>query len=119
MSSSEFDSTKAASIITSSSSEGSSAQNFKVQSYKKKRGEAHCEVPSRKRPGSTHMHRQADAILTFLSEGSASEVKIRQVLGDSPDTSKALRMLLKLDEVKRSGSGGRHDPYIYEVAQGE
>ncbi|XP_030453188.2 uncharacterized protein LOC115674813, partial [Syzygium oleosum] len=119
MSSSEFESTKAASGITSSSSEGSSAQSLGVQSFKKKREEAHCEVLSRKRPGSTPMRRRADAILTFLSEGCASEVQIRQVLGDSPDTSKALRMLLKLDEVKRSGTGGRHDPYIYKVTQRE
>ncbi|XP_010024070.2 uncharacterized protein LOC104414613 [Eucalyptus grandis] len=118
-SSSEFESTKAASGITSSSSEGSSAKNLGVQKFKKKREENRCEVLSRKRAGSTHMRRQADAILTFLSGGCASEVKIRQVLGDSPDTSKALRMLLKLDEVKRSGTGGRHDPYIYEVTQRE
>ncbi|XP_030518361.2 uncharacterized protein LOC115731827 [Rhodamnia argentea] len=118
-SSSEFESTKAASGITSTSSEGSSAQNFGVQKFKKKREEAHCEVLSRKRPGATHMRRRADAILNFLSEGCASEVKIRQVLGDSPDTSKALRMLLKLDEVKRSGTGGRHHPYIYEVMRRE
>ncbi|KAK3446684.1 hypothetical protein EUGRSUZ_A02350 [Eucalyptus grandis] len=116
-SSSEFESTKAASGITSSSSEGSSAKNLGVQKFKKKREENRCEVLSRKRAGSTHMRRQADAILTFLSGGCASEVKIRQVLGDSPDTSKALRMLLKLDEVKRSGTGGRHDPYIYEVSR--
>ncbi|KAI6696782.1 hypothetical protein NL676_016901 [Syzygium grande] len=106
-------------VITSSSSEGSSAQSLGVQSFKKKREEAHCEVLSRKRPGSMPMRRRADAILTFLSEGCASEVHIRQVIGDSPDTSKALRMLLKLDEVKRSGTGGRHDPYIYEVTQRE
>nr|KYP33896.1 hypothetical protein KK1_045204 [Cajanus cajan] len=37
------------------------------------------------------------------------------MLGDSPDTSKALRMLLRVDAVKRSGSGGRHDPYVYTV----
>ncbi|KDP26055.1 hypothetical protein JCGZ_21088 [Jatropha curcas] len=65
-------------------------------------------------PGSAYMRRQAEAILKLLSRGSSSEVRIRQVLGDSPDTSKALRMLLKQEEIKRSGTGGRQDPYIYK-----
>ncbi|GFY96217.1 hypothetical protein Acr_11g0005230 [Actinidia rufa] len=39
------------------------------------------------------MSRRAEAIKRLLSNnGCASEVRIRQVLGDSPDTSKALRM---------------------------
>ncbi|KAK2653147.1 hypothetical protein Ddye_013003 [Dipteronia dyeriana] len=67
--------------------------------------------------GYNHIERRADAILKLLSSGGcSSEVKIRQVLGDSPDTSKALRMLLKHEEVKRSGTGGRQDPYIYMIA---
>jgi hypothetical protein len=53
--------------------------------------------------------------LEFLSSESSSEVHIRQILGDSPDTSKALRMLLKMEEVKRFGTGGRLDPFIYKV----
>lgn len=40
----------------------------------------------------SHMGHRAAAILRVLSNGSASEVKIRQLLGDSPSTSKALRM---------------------------
>ncbi|XP_044467231.1 uncharacterized protein LOC123197140 [Mangifera indica] len=72
--------------------------------------------PDRGSRGSTHIQRQADAILKLLSSGGgSSETKIRRLLGDSPDTSKALRMLLKLDEVKRSGAGGRQDPYIYTI----
>ncbi|XP_028774460.1 uncharacterized protein LOC114731458 [Neltuma alba] len=66
---------------------------------------------------STYMRRRAEAILKLLSGGDSSEVRIRQLLGDSPDTSKALRMLLRLQAVKRSGSGGRHDPYIYKIAE--
>lgn len=43
--------------------------------------------------GSAHLRRRADAILKVLSShGRASEVKIRELLGDSPSTSKALRM---------------------------
>ncbi|CAA0829870.1 Unknown protein [Striga hermonthica] len=63
-----------------------------------------------------HLGRTAAAILGVLSKESASEVKIRHLIGDSPSTSKALRMLLKLQEVKRYGAGGRTDPYIYTKA---
>ncbi|KAL1544902.1 hypothetical protein AAHA92_21694 [Salvia divinorum] len=63
-----------------------------------------------------HMGHKAAAIMRFLADGSASEVMIRQLLGDSPSTSKALRMLLKLKAVKRFGAGGRTDPYIYMIA---
>ncbi|KEH16755.1 uncharacterized protein [Medicago truncatula] len=43
--------------------------------------------------GTPHLRRRGDAILRFLSHGGwSSEVKIREMLGDSPDTSKALRM---------------------------
>ncbi|XP_019251593.1 PREDICTED: uncharacterized protein LOC109230574 [Nicotiana attenuata] len=63
-----------------------------------------------------HMRRRAEAILKVLTcHGCASEVRIRQLLGDSPDTSKALRILLRLDEVKRTGAGGRTDPYVYVI----
>ncbi|KAG5609342.1 hypothetical protein H5410_020623 [Solanum commersonii] len=65
---------------------------------------------------SANMQRRAEAILKVLSShGCASEVRIRQLLGDSPDTSKALRILLRLEEVKRTGAGGRTDPYVYVV----
>lgn len=48
------------------------------------------------RCGSNHINRRAEAILELLSlAGSLSEVRIRQELGDSPDTSKALRMCVK------------------------
>ncbi|KAL3533779.1 hypothetical protein ACH5RR_007300 [Cinchona calisaya] len=68
--------------------------------------------------GSGHMRRRADAILKVLSShGCASEIKIRELLGDSPSTSKALRILLNLEQVKRSGAGGRTDPYIYMTAR--
>lgn len=45
-----------------------------------------------KQDGSAHMQRRAAEILRVLSGGCTSEVRIRQILGDSPDTSKALRM---------------------------
>ena len=39
-----------------------------------------------------HMRHRAEAILKLLSGGCYTDAKIRQELGDSPDTSKALRM---------------------------
>ncbi|XP_073223446.1 uncharacterized protein [Cicer arietinum] len=65
--------------------------------------------------GTPHLRRRGEAILKFLALGGSSELRIREMLGDSPDTSKALRMLLRVDAVKRSGSGGRHDPFVYTI----
>ncbi|XP_057982259.1 uncharacterized protein LOC131167474 [Malania oleifera] len=101
------------SCLSSGSSGTSSARSWITASTRDQ------EEPRRKSVGSAHIRRRAEAILRLLSCGCASEVRIRQMLGDSPDTSKALRMLLKLEEVKRSGAGGRTDPYIYRVAQRE
>ncbi|KAK4377942.1 hypothetical protein RND71_004238 [Anisodus tanguticus] len=39
-----------------------------------------------------YLHRRSESVLRVLSYGSASEVRIRQMIGNSPDTSKALRM---------------------------
>ncbi|KAK1277192.1 hypothetical protein QJS04_geneDACA007347 [Acorus gramineus] len=70
----------------------------------------------RRRDGSTGLLRRAEEVLRFLSlGGSSSEGVIRRAIGNNPDTSKALRMLLKLGEVKRSGAGGWRDPYVYMV----
>ncbi|KAG2687121.1 hypothetical protein I3843_09G038200 [Carya illinoinensis] len=109
-----------ASYLSSSSSPLSSGRSHR-SSYvtrgekTQKRLATTCEEIRRKHVGSVHMRRRAEGILKLLSGGCSSELKIRQLLGDSPDTSKALRMLLKLEEVKRSGTGGRRDPYIYKV----
>ncbi|XP_027767974.1 uncharacterized protein LOC107002121 [Solanum pennellii] len=62
-----------------------------------------------------YLRRRAEAILRVLSHGSISEIRIRQLIGNSPDTSKALRMLLRQGKVKRSGAGGSSDPYTYVV----
>ncbi|XP_018464037.1 uncharacterized protein LOC108835255 [Raphanus sativus] len=65
---------------------------------------------------SSSVRRKAGKILEFLDSSCSSEVKIRQVLGDNADTSKALRMLVKIGYVKRSGAGGKHQPFIYKIA---
>ncbi|CAN1775935.1 hypothetical protein LINPERHAP1_LOCUS13488 [Linum perenne] len=98
-------SSKSDSMETSSLSSTSTAASSIAEKQRKKQGS-----------GSAHMKHQAESILKVLARGSSSEVRIRQLLGDSPDTSKALRMLLRRNEVKRSGTGGRQDPYIYKVA---
>ncbi|KAL7092873.1 hypothetical protein ACP275_11G009000 [Erythranthe tilingii] len=98
---SEITTTGASSCLSSSSS---------AQSYSSETSAAD-KLSKAVIPG--HMGHRATAILKILSNGTASEVKIRHLLGDSPSTSKALRMLLKSHEVKRFGAGGRTDPYIY------
>lgn len=52
------------------------------------------EEPKRIRSGSgsRYLSSLAEAILKLLSSGCFAEMRIRQVLGDSPSTSKALRM---------------------------
>ncbi|XP_017245759.2 uncharacterized protein LOC108217438 [Daucus carota subsp. sativus] len=77
-----------------------------------------CKTTAKnKAVGTPHLHRRADSIMNLLAHRDGiSEIRIRQFLGDSPDTSKALRMLMKQAAVKRSGAGGRCDPYIYMIA---
>ncbi|XP_023544086.1 uncharacterized protein LOC111803781 [Cucurbita pepo subsp. pepo] len=102
--------------LSSSSSVDTSAPIRRLVTRAEKKLEMIRHAWRKKHVASAHMRRRAEAILSYLSGGCSSEVKIRQVLGDSPDTSKALRMLLKLEEIKRSGTGGRQDPYIYTIA---
>lgn len=40
----------------------------------------------------------------------------RQKFGNTPDISKALRMLVTERNVKRIGKGGRAEPFTYQVA---
>ncbi|GMH28357.1 hypothetical protein Nepgr_030200 [Nepenthes gracilis] len=101
---------EASSCLSSGSSDISSGRS----PYAGKSGALVQGELRRRGVSSGHIRRRAEAILKLLSGGCSSEVRIRQVLGDSPDTSKALRMLLKTEEVKRTGAGGRSDPYIYQ-----
>ncbi|XVE95948.1 hypothetical protein REPUB_Repub02eG0179400 [Reevesia pubescens] len=105
------------SCLTSSSSSGISSARSQRRTMKAKKMQAgKGELRKKRSRISSHMRRRAEAILKLLSGSCFSEVNIRRVLGDSPDTSKALRMLLKQEEVKRSGTGGAKDPYIYTIA---
>ncbi|KAF3326163.1 hypothetical protein FCM35_KLT09243 [Carex littledalei] len=60
--------------------------------------------------------RCAEEIMEFLMAAPgmvATEAEIRKSIGNGPDTSKALRLLVKQDEVKRLGIGGKNHPYLY------
>jgi len=90
---------EASSCLSSSSSGVSSARSLRYAKrcrgaiVERVAGIAHeTAAPSRRAAGSPHLRRRGEAILKLLSCGDSSEVKIRQMLGDSPDTSKALRM---------------------------
>ncbi|KAK3127903.1 hypothetical protein QOZ80_7AG0579930 [Eleusine coracana subsp. coracana] len=77
-----------------------------------------CRRPPRassvKAPG------RADAIMQLLSRPQAvpaTETAIRAAVGDNGGTSKALRWLLKQKGgLRRTGTGGIADPYLYMVA---
>lgn len=56
----------------------------------------------------TRLRFRGESILELLSRGCASEVRIRAALGDSPDTSKALRMWLSLSLSLQSCTRARH-----------
>ncbi|CAL8462295.1 g1826 [Coccomyxa elongata] len=45
-------------------------------------------------------------------------VMLRRDIGNTPDTSKALRMLVHARKINRSGRGGRSDPFKYEIPHG-
>ncbi|XP_023639039.1 uncharacterized protein LOC17886760 isoform X2 [Capsella rubella] len=116
LSTSSVDSKDESCLSTGSSEVSSIESRIKIgdqKSNEKLRGERKKMKESSSR--SSSIRRRARDILEFLSSESSSEVHIRQILGDSPDTSKALRMLLKMKEVKRFGTGGRIDPFIYKV----
>lgn len=40
---------------------------------------------------------------------------LRRDIGNTPDTSKALRMLVNARKIIRKGRGGRSDPFLYEI----
>ncbi|KAG5583419.1 hypothetical protein H5410_054046 [Solanum commersonii] len=57
------------------------------------RGKRNSQLTKELNPNAPpYLRRRAEAILRVLSHGSISEIKIRQLIGNSPDTSKALRM---------------------------
>ena len=65
----------------------------------------------------TRLLRTACLVFDFLrAGGAAEESSIRRALGNTQDVSKGLRRLLSVKLVRRSGRGGRQNPYVYEVS---
>ncbi|KAG9134723.1 hypothetical protein Leryth_001050 [Lithospermum erythrorhizon] len=114
-------STSAVSCLTNTSSfefrEQSNVGSGKATSSLKRKLDKVIKGDTSNRIGSGHIRRRAEGILKVLAScGPASEVRIREMLGNSPDTSKALRILLRRGQVTRHGAGGRGDPYTYSIA---
>ena len=77
--------------------------------------EALLEAVDRCRPV-TAFGRAKDAVLTYLrGQGVASEASVRKHCGNTPDISKALRLLVKTGEVGRYGDGGKAQVFKYFV----
>lgn len=61
----------------------------------------------------SRVNRFADSILEFVGEKSVPEKVIRGALGNNPDISKAIRLLLSEKKLKRLGDGGKGCAYVY------
>uniref|UniRef100_A0A0E0LP85 HTH three-helical bundle domain-containing protein n=1 Tax=Oryza punctata TaxID=4537 RepID=A0A0E0LP85_ORYPU len=96
------------STVTGTASAGSTATS----------GRSHR--PPRVSGGGDQLPRRADTIMKWLSRPGAlpaTETTIRAAVGDNAGTSKALRLLLKRGCLRRTGTGGRSDPYVYMVCE--
>ena len=60
----------------------------------------------------TRVERFAWKILAFVGEDTMPESDIRNFFGNTPDVSKALRLCTKIGGLRRSGKGGRLDPFV-------
>ncbi|CAN7095285.1 unnamed protein product [Brassica rapa subsp. narinosa] len=78
-------------LSTGSSEVTTTASRVKLRNQKSYE-RVRVEVKKKESSRSSSIRRRAKDILEFLSSASASEVQIRQILGNTPDTSKALRM---------------------------
>lgn len=100
------DSKDESSCLSTGSSEVSSIESrIKLRNQKsneKLRVEGEKMKRKKESSRSSSIRRRAKDILEFLSSVSSSEVQIRQILGDSPDTSKALRMYTLLPSHTKS-----------------
>lgn len=61
----------------------------------------------------SRVNRFAESILQFVGERSVPEKLIRGALGNNPDISKAIRLLLSEKRLKRLGDGGKGCAYVY------
>ncbi|KAK9794366.1 hypothetical protein WJX73_007977 [Symbiochloris irregularis] len=69
--------------------------------------------------GETRVQQAAWKILDLLKshDGPMQEIQIRTKFGNCADVSKGLRLLLLWQKVGRTGKGGRHSPYQYQVRE--
>ena len=66
-------------------------------------------------PNDNRVRRLAAKLEAFIREhGEIRESVIRETYGNSPDTSKALRLLQKSAMITRTGLGGRVSPFTYK-----
>ncbi|GAQ80399.1 hypothetical protein KFL_000530260 [Klebsormidium nitens] len=65
----------------------------------------------------TRIQKFARYILNYIGRERTPESVIRKEMGNTPDTSKALRMLVSDKKVNRRGTGGRPDPFIYKITK--
>ncbi|KAL6841848.1 hypothetical protein ACP4OV_028360 [Aristida adscensionis] len=98
------------STVTAAASAGSTATSER------------CRRPPRASRGEKPPGR-ADAIMQWLSRpdaAPATETAIRAAVGDNSGTSKALRWLLKREGgLRRAGTGGPADPFVYMSSQAD
>ncbi|KAL5712185.1 hypothetical protein ACHQM5_014381 [Ranunculus cassubicifolius] len=114
--SNEEESTDESSLSDASSAEDVGEATSRKMPRARKRN-SNSANSKRQKTGPNYLLSRGELILQFLAGGCASEARIRQVISDTPDTSKALRMLLNMNKIKRIGEGGRKDPFIYMVAE--
>ncbi|GFH30384.1 predicted protein [Haematococcus lacustris] len=57
----------------------------------------------------------AVSIMRMVGTRTIYERQIRETLGNNPDTSKALRLLMTQGKLARVGAGGRGDPFAYRA----
>ncbi|KAG5386299.1 hypothetical protein IGI04_037769 [Brassica rapa subsp. trilocularis] len=88
------DSKEESSCLSTGSSEVTTTASRSKLRNQKSHERVRVEVKKKESSRSSSIRRRANDILEFLSSASASEVQIRQILGNTPDTSKALRILL-------------------------
>ncbi|CAG7865832.1 unnamed protein product [Brassica rapa] len=86
------DSKEESSCLSTGSSEVTTTASRSKLRNQKSHERVRVEVKKKESSRSSSIRRRAKDILEFLSSASASEVQIRQILGNTPDTSKALRM---------------------------
>lgn len=67
----------------------------------------------------TRVQRFARLLLAQIRGGCGLESELRRAFGNTPDTSKALRMLVATHAVARTGRGGRCDPFAYAPLSAE